>query len=139
MTVDRGQLVQPAPTDPSGTERVKSALRRIPIVGPALIGAYQLAKMPSRIALVLLRLEGLFELLGTVSRQNRFATSRIEALEKMVSEAGRDIQLLHDISDHSEGPARSDVESLAESSRMLETLQGRSQEFAHQLSTGSQA
>lgn len=135
MTGQREQPVPTAPIDLTGTGRLKSALRRIPIIAPALIGAYQLAKVPSRVALMLLRLDTLLELLGTVSRQNRFAASRIEALEKMVSDAGRDIQSLRGRSDHSEGRQEAMWKSLAESSRMLEALQGRSQDFAHELST----
>ena len=90
------------PANLVGMERFKSGLRRIPILAPAIVAAYRLIKMPSRIALLLLRLENVFELVTTLSRQHKFASSRLQTLEDMVAEAVIDIQALRSRSDRTD-------------------------------------
>ena len=87
---------------PSAMASFKSSLRRIPILAPAIIGAYRLIKIPSRIALLLLRVENVVELLTSVSMQHKLIASRVEALESIVAEASRDIQVLRARSDRTD-------------------------------------
>jgi hypothetical protein len=82
------------------TARLKSVVRRIPILSPVLITAYRLIKTPGRIALIVRRLENVFDLLASVSEQHSFLTSRIQVLEDIVAEANKAIQLLRIQSDN---------------------------------------
>ena len=91
---------EPAAQQPEPfTARLKSVLRRIPVLSPVFITAYRLIKMPGRIALIAKRLENLFDLVSSVSEQHSFLTSRVRVLEDIVAEANKAMQLLRIRSD----------------------------------------
>ena len=124
-----------ASVNPVGMSRFKSSLRRIPILAPVFIAGYRLIKMPSRIALLLLQVENIVESLASISRQHKFAASRIQALESTLSEASRNIQVLRSRSDRQEEL----YNGLLESSRTLIAVQERGEQSAQKLSSQIEA
>ncbi len=131
---------EPAAQQPEPfTARLKSALRRIPVLSPVFITAYRLIKMPGRIALIAKRLENLFDLVSSVSEQHSFLTSRVRVLEDIVAEANKAMQLLRIRSDSAETRQEEIDKSLFDASRLLSALHETSNDYAKQFLTRTQA